>query len=372
MTDDNKPEKQIAVIDLDLQAFHAASSIEERFIRVTHNPSGREKIFKTRTEFKGRSKKTLGGWLGEVNRDRIEKSLDPFPLEDFTIEDDREVGSVRSATSRLDAMIKNLLAKCGTDEYLLYMGFGGNFRNLRATINEYKGTRQTQIKPLKLGDVRDYAEHALGAINVKPEEDFSNYEADDWLSILAYQDDKYIQITIDKDAPQTEGWLYNPDTMEEPFYVPREGVGKVWLNEKGKAKAYGLKSFCLQWITSDNVDNIKPRSLCKAKFGDKGAFALLDPLDTAEELIEACLRKYIEWYPAPVKYQRWDTKEDLIGTWETISDEMGVLLWMLREDGDWFSIERLCTRYKADYTGIMTRVRNEYVLNQVEGFLGGS
>lgn len=356
----------IAAIDSDRIAFQAASSIEEVFVRVTHVPSGREKIFKNKTEFKGRSKKKVGGWLGNTNDNRVEKGLEPFPLEDFIIESDREVGSAYLAFPRVDAMVRNILTKCGTDQYILYLGSGKNMRHPKATINEYKGNRDASTLPLNLKEVRKYMVDSLGAIDIPECPKYTNFEADDWVSIMAHSDDKYIQVSSDKDAPQTEGWLYNPDTMEEPFYVPREGVGKVWLNEKGKAKAYGLKSFCLQWITSDNVDNIKPRSLCKAKFGDKGAFALLDPLDTAEELIEACLRKYIEWYPAPVEYQRWDTKEDLIGTWETISDEMGVLLWMLREDGDWFSIERLCTRYKADYTGIMTRVRNEYVLNQVE------
>ena len=357
---------KIAVIDSDRLCFAAASSIEDRFIRVTHTPSGREKIFKTKTEFKGRGTKTLGGWLGKTNDERIEKQLEPFPLEDFTIEEDREVGKAHFAYPRVDAMIKNILHKCGTEQYILYLGEGENMRHPKATINPYKGNRQDLIKPLKLKEVRDYMVESHGAINILPCPDHSNYEADDWVSIMAYTDDKYIQVSTDKDSPQTEGWILNPDKMEEPFYIPRDGVGKVWTDSSGKVRAYGLKSFCLQWITSDNVDNIKPRSLCSAKFGEKKALALLDPSETAEELIEACLKKYIEWYPKPVNYKHWDTQEDLVGTWETISDEMGILLWMLREEDDWFSIERLCERYKVDYDKVIGKLRNEYVLGAVE------
>lgn len=361
--------KKIAVIDSDKIAFAAASSIEDRFIRVTHIPTKREKVFKTKTEFKGRSVKTVGGWLGKTNDDRIEKGLVPFPLEDFSIEEDREVGSVRLAYPRVDAMIKTILYKCGTDQYILQMGEGDNFRMPVATINQYKGNRKNLVKPLKLREVRDYMVDSLGAINILPCPDYSNFEADDWCSILAYQDDKYIQVTSDKDAPQTEGWILNPDKMEEPFYIPRDGVGKVWTDSGGKVRAYGLKSFCLQWITSDNVDNIKPRSLCNVKFGEKKALALLDPLETAEELIEACLLKYIEWYPQPIKYPRWDTQEELTGTWKSIATEMGVLLWMLRTEDDWFSIERLCQRYEVDYDKVMHKLVSENVLRNVEGLL---
>ncbi len=361
-----KNKGKIAVIDGDRLCFQAASSIEDRFIRVTHTPSKREKIFKTKTEFKGRGTKTVGGWLGEVNNDRIEKGFEPFSLEDFTIEEDREVDKVHFAYPRVDAMIKNILHKCGTDQYMIYMGEGSNFRNEIATINGYKFNRKVMVKPLKLKEVRDYMVESHGGINILPCPNFTNYEADDWCSIRAFEDDKYIQITADKDAFQTEGWILNPDKMEEPFYIPRDGVGKVWTDSGGKVRAYGLKSFCLQWITSDNVDNIKPRSLCSVKFGEKKALALLDPLETAEELIEACLKKYIEWYPKPVDYKHWETQEDLAGTWETISDEMGILLWMLREEDDWFSIERLCDRYKVDYNKVIGKLRQEYVLRMTE------
>ncbi len=361
---DNKD--KIAIVDSDKIAFSAASSIEECFIRVTHTPSGREKVFKNKTEFKGRGTKTLGGWLGKTNDDRIEKQLDPFPLADFTIEEDREVGRVSLAYPRVDAMIKNILHKCGTDQYVLSMGGGENFRHVKATINQYKGCRDKSKSPLKLKEVRQYMVESHGAIDIPECPNHTNIEADDYVSIKAYTDDKYIQISSDKDAMQTEGWILNPDKMEEPFYIPRDGVGKVWTDSSGKVRAYGLKSFCLQWITSDNVDNIKPRSLCSVKFGEKKALALLDPLETAEELIEACLRKYIEWYPKPVDYKHWETQEPLVGTWETISDEMGILLWMLREEDDWFSIERLCTRYKVDYDKMIGKLRNEYVLGMVE------
>lgn len=60
----------IVYYDFDQVAYQAAASCEKRTIEVTHKASGRKKVFKTRTEFWGRQKNAVGGWLKAENTNR--------------------------------------------------------------------------------------------------------------------------------------------------------------------------------------------------------------------------------------------------------------------------------------------------------------
>jgi hypothetical protein len=66
--------KVIALIDLDTPVYKAAAAVEERGIIVTHSPTGIQKSFSTRTEFKDLLK----------SKDRIDK------LSEYEIEDTQE------------------------------------------------------------------------------------------------------------------------------------------------------------------------------------------------------------------------------------------------------------------------------------------
>ena len=61
-----RPETMI-IFDGDQLAFTAASAAEKRTIQAIHKASGRAKEFKTRTEFWGRKKIAIEGWLGDQN-----------------------------------------------------------------------------------------------------------------------------------------------------------------------------------------------------------------------------------------------------------------------------------------------------------------
>ena len=43
---------RVLILDGDSIAYRCSAAGEERFIKVTHQPTGKEKIFKHRTEFK--------------------------------------------------------------------------------------------------------------------------------------------------------------------------------------------------------------------------------------------------------------------------------------------------------------------------------
>jgi hypothetical protein len=63
----------VAIIDGDWPVYSIACVGDDNYVEITHTPSGSIKEFKTKTEFHGRSKKTVGGWLGEINTDRRAK-----------------------------------------------------------------------------------------------------------------------------------------------------------------------------------------------------------------------------------------------------------------------------------------------------------
>ena len=83
----------LIVLDLDQTCFVSAAGVEKRTIKATHKASGRDKIFKNRTEFWGAQKKVGGGWLKDQNMNMEAKSksegreFTPWGRDDFTIED---------------------------------------------------------------------------------------------------------------------------------------------------------------------------------------------------------------------------------------------------------------------------------------------
>lgn len=332
--------KKIA-IDADIISFKAASAIERRYIIVTHLPSGRKKEFDNRTDFYGHWSKKAGGWLAEANEERIEKGKEPFLLEEFEIEDDREVEPVEHAYQICKSLIKGIMEACEAEEFVLIFDGEDNFRKTVATISEYKGNRKDQIRPLYLSEVKEYL------YKYYPSESYHGVEGDDLLSILA-SSGEFIQATIDKDAWQTAGGIYDMDKADAPYMVA-EGLGKIWVDGEGKIRAMGFKSLCFQMLTGDKTDNILPRALCKARYGEKTAKKHLDPLSTEKECLEFVLEMYKKWYPEPVTYTHWNGEETLTKDYFGIASEMFLLLYMHRTYDDPTTLESLCKDLGVEY-----------------------
>ena len=327
-----KPNK--VAIDGDIIAFKAASAIEDRYIVVTHVPSGRVKQFDSRTDFYGHHSKKAGGWLGDVNAERIEQGKEPFDLSEFVIEDDRDVEPLEHSLHIAKQLIQGIVKACGVDEYVIVGDGEDNFRKEVATICEYKGNRKDLIRPLYLDEVKEYLATKHPFVSTH------SLEGDDVLSIMAYRGEA-IQCTIDKDAYMTPCWLYDFDKADKPFEI-KDGVGKLWEDGKGKHRAMGFKSLCKQLLCGDTTDAILPRALTNKRFGEKKAVALLSPLKSKKDCLQAVLDTYKTWYGTPVEYLHWNTGEEITASYFDIASEMFTLLYMLRDYDDNTTLSSLC------------------------------
>lgn len=319
-------------IDGDIIAFKAASAIEDRYIIVTHIPSGRQARFETRTDFYGHHSKKAGGWLADKNAERMEQGLTPFPLDEFEIEDDRDVEPVEHAYQICKQMIQGIVKACGAKSYTVVVEGEGNFRDGVATINKYKD-REDKLRPLYLDEVKSYL------INHHPSYVAEGLETDDVLSIMSAQGDA-IQATVDKDAYQVVGWLFDIDKSDKPFEI-KGGVGRVWTDNTGKIRMMGFKSLCGQLLLGDQVDSCFPRKLCNKRYGEKQLVKDFESLKTKQQCIDFVVSKYKEWYADPIPYTHWETGKDMIATWDSVLEEMGKLMYMLRSwDDVGFTVER--------------------------------
>lgn len=322
----------VVVIDGDVLAFKAAAAIETRFINAVHK-SGRVKRFDNRTAFYGRGKARDGGWLAETNKGR----KTPFLLDEFTIEDDREVEDISHALHTVKSMIDNTCMKCKTSKYEIYLEEGKNFRHSLCTAYPYKGNR-AGTKPLLLKEVRSYIVSKLGGVVISGDDCL---ETDDMCAIRATEGYKHylkhgkcnvIQSTNDKDALQVSGLLFNLDKMEEPLFI--EGYGEVHLDSKGKLRGVGMSFLMAQMLMGDTIDNILPSKLAGKRFGDKGAFKVLEGTTTLKEGLVAVVNQYKEWYPKPIKYSHCITGKEVVGDWLSLASEFFILLYMRKSVND--------------------------------------
>jgi len=124
---------------------------------------------------------------------------------------------------------KSLVAKA----YVYFIKGRGNFRYQVATMKPYKGTRSS-------GEDRHrfYYEVLNHIIKFRDCIESHGYEADDMVSV--FHSEKTVVCTIDKDAKQNAGDLYNLRTHELVTISEEEAWRNLWM----------------QVLTGDKVDNI--------------------------------------------------------------------------------------------------------------------
>lgn len=283
--------KKLVVVDADTLVFRSAAVSEERRVNVKHIPSGRERIYKNRTEFKSAMK---------------EKNFEIKP-EDFEYEDIQEEQPIEYCLHTIKMQTDAILERF-KDSYVVFVaGDSNNFRLDLPLPKRYKSNRDNMLRPVHLAKAKEYFIDKYKAISA------NGYEADDLSAILAYDGVKakkeVILASPDKDSKQFVGLQIFDYTK------PEEGIKGVvdWhpieLNSKKEFKSYGIPFLAYQLLCGDSTDFYKPTDLCNAKFGDVAAYKLLTDCKSSTECLQAVVEQYKKWYPEPVTYNAWNANE---------------------------------------------------------------
>lgn len=195
-----------------------------------------------------------------------------------------------------------------------YLTGDNNFRHDIAVTRPYKGTRSKQERPFHYENMRVWLEHVQGAKVVH------GMEADDILAIrMAELGEQACIVSRDKDLRMVAGWHFGYSCGKQKTFGPilYDEIGTIELIGRGKKKKLvggGLKFFYAQLIMGDTTDNIGGLPYG----GDVLAYAVLDGLQTEEEMFQAVWNLYYEYY------------EDEARASERMLED-GRLLWMCRE-----------------------------------------
>lgn len=214
--------------------------------------------------------------------------------------------SVDKLHHTIDEMVADITYYAGCEDYKGYITGKGNFRIKVAVTRPYKGTRKSE-KPHHYEEARRYLKDAHNAYEV------IGWEADDYLSIaLTIRGEQAVLCTIDKDLRNTPGAHWNWRKKIKDVVTPKMAT----------------KTFLLQMLTGDSCDNIPgvPR------VGPVKANKLLDGL-TRSEMVRTIGIQYAIAYDNP----------------EEVMTEMGLLLWMSRQPGVNFDLNRLINSGDATY-----------------------
>lgn len=286
-------QKTIALIDGDTLSFRAAAAAETRAVEVFHKPSGRSKIFKTRTAFKESLK---------------EKNFE-FKPEDYEYNDIQSEEDISHPLHSMKVTVKRIMEISQADEYRLFVGGEGNFRLDLPLPTRYKSSRDGLIRPIHLSECKDFAVRSLGGelICGKESDDAMHYVGNRYLA-KGY---RVVLASVDKDAHSHSGMeIYNFTdsdlTAKDIWKVP--DFGSLWIDAKGKVRGNGFMWFAFQWLYGDKVDGLIPYEIAGAKFGEKAAFKLLQSAKTKQEAVDIVMSQYKAWYKDCPEYTAWDGK----------------------------------------------------------------
>ena len=323
-----------AVIDLDFVKYAIASVGEERTIQVTHIPSGKKKSFKTRTEFYGHHAKKSGGWLGDVNKERIEKDLTPFSVSDFTIEDCQTISEpIENILHSAKLMVESNLEKSGATSYTAYSGSGDSFRVEQSTLLKYKGNRENMLRPLQLDEVTRYLNKKFSA------EVVTHLEVDDRVTIETYKDKNSFILGCDKDYYSAGTRFFNVNKPDEGI-VDCSGFGELWEDSKKKIRGKGRLFKYWQVLSEDSSDHYAANCFSEVKWASKSAYKALKDCKDDTEAFVALRDSFKLLYPEPKIVTGWRGNEIEID-WLYVLQECFNMAHMLRWEGDFVDVKKV-------------------------------
>lgn len=237
-------------------------------------------------------------------------------LEEYSVSRERIVEPLSHALSNAKGVIENVKAKLGTDEYVVYLSSGDNFRGKLATMKKYKGNRDKAPKPAYYREIREYLIKNHNGVEL------TAIEADDAMAIA--QNDWVAGASVicsqDKDMLQVPGKHYNWVTGVELTMSPEEGINKLYQ----------------QVLTGDSTDNIPGIHRC----GPITAEKLLMGVSDERELRNICIDAWQKSLNVPaddaflsvLQYTPWDGTDPTFLTAEEIVDE---ILSLVRVGGEY-------------------------------------
>ena len=313
------PKKRIALFDGDILTYRCAAAGEERSITACHLKSGKEKDFKNTTEFKK--------YLKEKNY--------PFSPDDYIIYDVQKPNDPAIVMATIKRQVDKALGDLFADEMEMYLGAGETFRHRLALPKPYKGQRIDMIRPVHLEEARKFVKHKYKA------EVVSQVEADDWLSIRAYEElakgNEPVIVSSDKDTYQSNGVRVYDWTVDNPqeFLVPL--IGELnWVKYKssgGTYKGSGLKFLAYQILAGDTADNYCGYDLSKVKYSAKKAVEALEGVKTPSDIQMVLEREYKLLYPSRFEYRDCHA-DDREADWEDMLKMYFKAAYMLRSRHD--------------------------------------
>lgn len=307
-------------LDLDQTCYVAAAGAEKCTIIAKHIKSGREMEFKNRSEFWGKQKTVVGGWLKDQNTNMEAKAksmgreFTPWTREDFEIIDKQTPEPIENCLYLLKTKINAILDYGGNGKGIGVLGGKDNFRLVLPSPEIYKGNRDGTLRPKLLEETRRYVTQKYGSLVI------DGIEADDFLTMHQFDGWTHYQKTgkfnkmvasFDKDQVQCPGMLLNTQREKEndmsswkhpsPMVID-DSMGEVWM-EKGKCKGWGKKFFGYQMLFGDPTDNVKPyQTFDVPRFGEASAFKLISPCSSEKEMWQVIVDQYKTWFPDGVEF----------------------------------------------------------------------
>lgn len=382
------------VFDFDTPCFNAASAAETSHMKIIHKASGKEVFkekgkpvirnvrvdnedgsfhfskvdtgevenirFKNITEFWGRKKKAIEGWLGDLNAQRVSQGKQPYSKEDFDIQTEYVVGEVSHAIHNLKMKVAAIKEYLGIDRAIYIIGEGENHRHkLPLPIvpekgsphGQYKSGRIDSRRPALLKEVREWAVRSLGAKNAP-----AGYEADEivtaygWKSHLHYKKTgkhTHILVSIDKDAMGTSCLIFNPfinpssdkKVWEHPYPYLVDGLGSLYM-KNGEVKGEGQIWLLAQMLNGDSSDFYSPTARLGVTGGHMNTYLRLSPCKTLPEALKAVCDQFKEWFPEGVKFTAWDGSEQDL-TWLEWANIIFKCAYMLKGRNDTLTFTKL-------------------------------
>lgn len=313
------------VFDFDYLKYQIGSACEKRTVDILHKPTGRVKNFDTRTSFYGHWKTKSGGWLADINLDRMQNGKAPFLLDEFEFTDRQVAEPVEFALSSVKNHIKNVVDALGADSYYGYIGKGDSWRVEASTIVKYKGSRAKLLKPLHLEEIEKYLITSHRGRIVR------HLETDDKAVIDCTEDPNKILVGIEKDYMGCELKYYIHGEMQEPMNI--SGFGKLYINDKGAVKGHGYLWWLFQVCSGDDSDEYWANSACPEKrWGEKSAYKALKDCKNEKEAWEATIAVYKKLYPEPKVITGWRGDQIEVDARYVLNENCIMSKMMTRED----------------------------------------